>query len=463
VLESIKIHLLKTKHAPKHLIESCFSFFQPYVSIKMELICISPFDLTDDFEWDDCFTVLEKTRVSNNIDPMDFVILLTDRRNSKNWFAGFDDINNVRNIFIQTSDWDNYIYSQATHLVIYEIIATTLQSFLIKENGYGFAHENPIACLNDFCGWKPDIQFKIKSADICKTCLEKLEDLVSERILIEAIDALNKVREKVIMSSKYFDPPSFESLYFSHIAITKRKITSNNDPLRKTLFAIDHFDLLIKTHIYFTLILNHEFADIEQFLLENELIQKPSLGRWVGALQALHKDSKQNKSSSRLNSLTKKILSICEKKKIVQLRNERRGHGYINCSDINYKHDFTLLNDILNQLEDIIINAIGHYNLVRGISCSKQSTNQYKISFNILQGSNMLLEEKTSILNFNPDFVDGNLYLVSKDWKEWRSLHPYILFNTCPKCNYNRLLVKDGGQYLDILEGHLVEIKEPLN
>ncbi len=460
LINTIKVNIIKTSGVSDSVVDACVSFFRPYIAIKVENLNISKFDLDDYFDWEDCFSYTNKIRIEKNIDDQDFLILLTDKSNSRNWFAGFDDENNIRNIFIQTSDWNNFIYANDTYLIIYEIMAVVFQSLMAESNGnkYSFAHSEPIGCLNDFCGWKPDIQFKVKSADICKVCLESLEGIVSEGVLKESIDILNKVREKIIASSKYFDPPSYESTFFSPIALTKRKITTNNDPLRKTLFAIDHFDLLIKTHIYFSLSLDFDAPDIDDFLSLNELNRRPSLGHWVRALSNLSKKQKNGYNSLRIHNLTSDILSVSERSNIVKIRNEERGHGYINCQDHSYRSTYGSLNVALNKIEDLIVNAFNKYILVRGQRCSKKASNNYDISINILTGSNMLLEEKITNLNFNPDFIDGYLYLVSKDLKEWSCLHPYFIFNNCPTCNFPRLMVKDGEQYIDIFEGHRVGV-----
>lgn len=459
MINIVKVNIFKTVGVADSVVNSCVLFFRPYVAIKLEVIETSNTDLVDYFDWEDCFLYSKKIRIEKNIDDQEFLVLLTNKSNSMNWFAGFDDKNNIRNIFIQTSDWNNYIYANEIYLIIYEIIAVVFQSLMAERNGneYNFAHRAPIGCLNDFCGWKPDIQFKIKSADICKVCLDCLEKIVSESLLKESIDVLNRVRKKIIASSKYFDPPNYESTFFSPIALTKRKITTNNDPLRKTLFAIDHFDLLIKTHIYFSLALDFETPDIDDFIKVNELDKRPSLGHWVRALSNLSKKQNNEYNSLKIHNLTSDILSVSEQSNIVKIRNEERGHGYINCQDNSYRSAYERLNDALIRIEDLIVGAFSNYTLVKGLRCSKKALNNYDISFNKLIGSNMLFEEKTTNLIFNPDFVDNGLYLVSKDLKEWKYLHSFFIFHNCPTCNFQRLMVRDGNQYIDIFEGHRVE------
>lgn len=461
MIESVNLYLIKTADVKDSDIDNYISFFSPYISIKVHQIIIPKFELEDGFVWRDCFAFIEKIRIDKNICSDDFVIMLTNKSNYQNWFAGFDAIHNLRNIFIQTSDWNNYIYSKDTYLIIYEIMAVVFQSLMVEKNkkNYDFVHAKPIGCLNDFCEWKPDIQFKVKTADICKDCMDELEGIVNERILKESIDVFNRVREKVITSSKYFDPPSYELNYFSPIALTKRKITTNNDPLRKTLFAIDHFDLLIKTYIYFSLAIHYEENLIREFLIDNELCKRPSLGNWVKALSRLGKKQKNETNLNKIYKLTRDILKLSEKSNIVKIRNDERGHGYIKCQDQSYRSQFGELNESLNQIEDLITSAFSPYILVKALGCSKRESNKYEITFNELTGSNMMLEEKKVLLNINPDFVDGYLYIVSRDLKVWNCLHPYLVLDNCPQCSYPRLMVRDGEFYIDIFIGHRVSVE----
>ncbi len=458
MLETVNNFLIKTTDVKDSDIDDYIAFFSTYSYIHVKTITVSKFQLNDDFSWDECFDFVEKIRVHHTINRNDFVIMLTKKSNDRNWFAGFDDMNNSRNIFIQTSDWNNYIYSKDTFLIIYEIMAVIFQSLMIEndEKSYDFAHNAPIGCLNDFCVWKPDIQFKIKTADICKDCIDILEKLVHERILKESIDVFNRVREKVIVSSKYFNPPSYELTYFSPIALTKRKITTNSDPLRKTLFAIDHFDLLIKSYIYFSLVIYFEEKSISEFLIENKLNYRPSLGNWVNALSRLGKNQKNHINSNKIYKLTHSILKISEQSNIVKIRNDERGHGYIKFHDQSYRSQFSELIESLTQIEDLIINAFDQYKLVRPLGCSKKESDTYEITYNELIGSNMMLEEKKTLLNFNPDFIDGQLYLVGRDLKEWNCLYPYFILDNCPQCSYPRLMVSDGELYIDIFIGHRV-------
>lgn len=61
----------------------------------------------DEFEWDTFFEKCTEYRLSNKFDEKDFLIILTELRNSANWFSSFS-MNGERTIFIHASDWENF-------------------------------------------------------------------------------------------------------------------------------------------------------------------------------------------------------------------------------------------------------------------------------------------------------------------------------------------------------------------
>lgn len=464
MFKKINIHITKTRSVRKYDLDSCVKLLNKAVTIKASRININPIELNEYFDWNDCFKKLDFIRQNLSIDDDDFLVILTEKSNSDNWFSAFSQKIDNKNIFVQTSDWQNYIYTKDIYPISYEIIANVLHKIIYDNTGqnYKWVHQEPIGCINDFCGWKQDAQFKFKTADVCKNCLDIIEQYFSANVLSDIIKILNEVRKNVISSSKYFDPPSFELTYFSPIALTKRKISTNSDPLRKTLFAIDHFDLLIKIHVYFSLAISSDSDSINSFLDSNELFKRPSLGNWVTALSKLtlhlKKESFALSDIKVLSNTTKKILAIAEENHIVRLRNEERGHGYINCQDAKYSTIYKQLNGLLNEIEEFILNTFANYRLVRPINCSKKDEQKYHISYNLLVGSNMLLEEKTKTLENNPDFIDNNIYLVNKDFTSWYNVSPFLILDRCPACHHKRLMVKDGEKYIDIYIGHRVQI-----
>ncbi|MBM3187029.1 MAG: hypothetical protein FJZ67_12075, partial [Bacteroidetes bacterium] len=78
--------------------------------------------------WEQLFNVCNKYRKENFISNDDYVILLNDIPNEKNWFASTD--HSMKNMFIQTNDWDWYFGSGTDDRfpISYEIAAWLLRS-----------------------------------------------------------------------------------------------------------------------------------------------------------------------------------------------------------------------------------------------------------------------------------------------------------------------------------------------
>jgi len=119
------------------------------------------------------FDICTYYRQNQSIQSADFVVLLTDRPNALNWFSAYD---NNRNIFVRTGGWDMFMQCPHQYPVAYEVIANVLQSQmeLNVEDGDECLHEETIGCMNDFCLDKSQIAFKLRTADICAVCSERL-------------------------------------------------------------------------------------------------------------------------------------------------------------------------------------------------------------------------------------------------------------------------------------------------
>ena len=461
-MEQIKLHIIKTKSVSNALIEEAMLIINKSTSFNARKINGIIEDLDDGFDWQNCFDKLKEIRKRNEINDTEFIVLLTEKSNQKNWFSACNP-NGSKEIFIQTSDWENYIYSNQVYPITYQIICNILQHKLyINDPSYSWTHEYSIGCINDMCSWKQDIKLKLNTADICTSCLSLLSENFEENITRDAIRIFDEVRKKTLSTSTFYEPPKFEQNSHTPIAITKKKISTTSDPLRKSLFAIDHFDLLVKLLIIYTTKIVSEQNTKSEFFIENELDNQPSLGNWVAAISKLKNLNGTEEITTSVSNIVQKInevLQISSTNKIVELRNENRGHGYINCNNQTYQSTFLELNSSLTKIEKIFEDVFSKYDLCKTLSISKKSNSLYIAQLNILKGSDLLFEEIELKLKSNPDFIDGHLYLVTKDRTKWHDLFPDLIFDTCPECSHLRLMVKDGNRYIDILLGHRVKLK----
>ena len=165
-------------------------------------------------EWDDLFNYCRLYRRYNDVGDDEHVVLLTTIGNAKNWFAGSDRL--ARNHFVHTADWDFYLGStiEGRYPVAYETAITILHK-LVSEN-YGnelrhLVHLEPKGCISDFCGNKKEIILKMRTADICPTCISHLKrSAVPREVVQQVLQIMDNIRSAMTFRSRsdYFNTPS---------------------------------------------------------------------------------------------------------------------------------------------------------------------------------------------------------------------------------------------------------------
>ena len=169
---------------------------------------------SDIAEWDDLFNYCRLYRRYNDVGDDEHVVLLTTIGNAKNWFAGSDRLS--RNHFVHTADWDFYLGGtiEARYPVAYETAITILHK-LVSEN-YGnelrhLVHLEPKGCVSDFCANKKEIILKMRTADICPTCISYLkQSAVPREVVQQVLQIMDNIRSAMTFRSRsdYFNTPS---------------------------------------------------------------------------------------------------------------------------------------------------------------------------------------------------------------------------------------------------------------
>lgn len=148
--------------------------------------------------WDDLFAFCHKYRSAKSIPASAIVILLTSRHNELNWFSAFDQ---HKNAFIHTADWEKFISCPSAYPIAYEVLANSLQMQMeLDLSGHEpCVHEEPIGCMNDLCVDKRDIALKLRTADICLTCLERLQRVEIPSFIVDStLTAFDKLRKQML-------------------------------------------------------------------------------------------------------------------------------------------------------------------------------------------------------------------------------------------------------------------------
>jgi hypothetical protein len=193
--------------------------------------------------WSTIFDKCNAYRKKNDIPDNEFVILLTEVSNSKNWFASLDE-KMPYNGFIHTADWNHFIKCLDSFPIAYEVVALILQKHMF--NDYNelrtSVHLDPIGCINDMCLEKKDIKLKMRTADICSECMVKLKGKLTFAEINQALNIMESLRVKMLFSQNFK-----QSVPLSKLVIDNRKriflpdfgnIEIKLRPLEKTLFFL---------------------------------------------------------------------------------------------------------------------------------------------------------------------------------------------------------------------------------
>jgi len=170
-------------------------------SITFEIFNEDKFVVKEDIRsHNDIFETCKKFRKYQNVPVDNFVVLLT-KRTYNNWFSAFD---GQRNIYVHTEEWDRYPNVPAEYSIAYSIAENILQTLMgVSINNLDWAHKEPIACVNDFCGNKRDITRKMQSADVCLECIKRINVAnVRKTTLADLLSIFESIR-KIFREKKF--------------------------------------------------------------------------------------------------------------------------------------------------------------------------------------------------------------------------------------------------------------------
>jgi len=127
--------------------------------------------------WEQLFAECDSYRKLKNLPDDDIVVLLTDIGNDLNWFGGVSE--SMNNYFVQTSNWD-YFFGNTIDIrfpIAYEVIIWVMRNKMFKNREVLLegVHKQPIGCIMDFCEDKSQIILKMRTADVCESCMNKFK------------------------------------------------------------------------------------------------------------------------------------------------------------------------------------------------------------------------------------------------------------------------------------------------
>lgn len=150
--------------------------------------------------FEELFSLCDSFRKKKRIKRNDYVVLITNRFNSLNWFSH---CNNKKNIFIHAAEWEKfYIKAHHKYPVAYQVIENVLQNLMEIESLDGFnefVHYHVRGCINDFCKDKREVILKLRTADICGSCLKRIEERdIEHEIINQTFQILEGLRSQFL-------------------------------------------------------------------------------------------------------------------------------------------------------------------------------------------------------------------------------------------------------------------------
>jgi hypothetical protein len=170
--------------------------------IKHTLDDFSPIDENDFVRF---FDKCDEYRQLNNISKDELVILLTNHKNTSNFFGYVS--KDMKNVFIQVSEWKNILGDglDETLPIVYEIAAWTLRFLLFRHIGEMKIHipAKTFGCVMDMCLDKKDFSFKIRTGDIRPKVMELIrEKKIKPAYINQLISIFEKIRNGVLFRQR---------------------------------------------------------------------------------------------------------------------------------------------------------------------------------------------------------------------------------------------------------------------
>lgn len=146
------------------------------------------------------FREINGIRQRDPVDLYDHVILLTDIGNELNWFGSVGP--SMRDYFIQTSGWSFFFGEEVDQRfpIAYEIAIWLIRHLMFdkREEILEGIHKESKGCGNDFCQNKREIILKMRTADLCKDCMDVLKQRdVSPIVISQLFDILDGIRSNM--------------------------------------------------------------------------------------------------------------------------------------------------------------------------------------------------------------------------------------------------------------------------
>jgi hypothetical protein len=403
-------------------------------------------DMGDTISWDNAFDCLHKVRMQYQIPADDIVYLLTALPNEHNWYS-FENPKFPRNAVGHVGDYSWVTRAPAEVISAHYVLKTVFNLMLVEagKRWEDYMHETMRGCFYDFCEEKAQLDFKLRTGDICGDCMDVFSKIgVPEELLRQAVSIMESLRQSTISTSPYLPSRDDYSRWPFPVAVTRHKASQAINTTNRLKLLLDHLDCLIR------------YIGFAYGAYTNEVLmmpERPSLGSLVDAVRSLPDGDYK---------IPSQLAKIVSQRNLVHIRNETLGHGYGPPDEQTYDSNIQKLQSGLQELEKVADAFLSAYQLVVPGNISIEA-GVYNLEGRQLIGSHLLHPHFKKVLSDSPDRLGireiTNVYLCNTSMTSFKSLLPYIRFDTCTECRHQRVLLSDGGQtYIDVFGGHRIQL-----
>jgi len=161
----------------------------------------------------------------------------TEKHNINNFFSIYD---GDRNLFVQTSGWDAFTFANPKFPIAYEIVGNVMDCLMNipLELPSLWIHQKPLGCMNDYCENKNDVILKLRTGDICQSCLSKIKkEGIDDGVVNQVIRIFEAIRTQHLFKQGFIGNMRPLPVFIDDsgkLSINNREIRLN--PIESTLF-----------------------------------------------------------------------------------------------------------------------------------------------------------------------------------------------------------------------------------
>lgn len=457
---------LTLPHAFAEELERFFALVPGPIHVRLERPRLPALQTTvdGDLAWAHIFDTLRQLREQHAWDAADLACLVTSTANEYNWFSANElqhremagltpvfltDPTATANFFIHADDF-SWITSASRVLVAAQRLVKKVLDHVLELAGQRIEmHQKSLGCLFDFCEDKTDLRLKLQSAAICGDCLSRLESLPGyEPLLRQVVEILERCRLDALPTARYLARPFPDGIWRwpYPVAVTAHLVERTDEPVTQFMRQLDHFDSLVRYTTIIVRVWHGQSVGVPP---------RPSLGHWVGELGMAGRENKIEAIET--------TVRVIQQQRLVNLRNEWRGHGHVRRDAECYSEVRAQLSCALRQIEASLEPLLRQYMLVlyNGQGSTSAAGDAFEFRGLQLMGSNTIFPIWRFATTENPlalGIRSDSIMLTDVPYSRFVSMRPYLVRDRCPECVLDRILIWDGELYLDVHEGHRVRL-----